>query len=47
MTDVYRTFAEPWAHVLDMSDQALVDMYNHETHGTTVSDKNGYACGKK
>ena len=47
MSALYRHFAEPWQHVLDFSDDALLSLYNHESYGTSLSQKNGFAQGKK
>lgn len=47
MADVYRVFAADWSHVLDFSDTALIELYNHESHGTAISQKNGFMHGKK
>lgn len=46
MADLYYHFSSPWHHVMDMSDEALINMYNHESRGTPLSENNGYACGK-
>ncbi len=40
-------FANDWEHVLDFSDDALVELYNHESHGLPISQKNGFMHGKK
>jgi hypothetical protein len=31
----------------DFSDQALIELFNHESYGTPLSPNNGYALGKK
>lgn len=48
MAEVYRIFSRHWEHVLDFSDEALLNMYNNESYGT-INDlsTNGYAEGKK
>lgn len=48
MAEVYRIFSRHWEHVLDFSDEALLNMYNNESYGT-LNDltNNGYAEGKK
>lgn len=46
MAELYRYFAKPWEHVLDFSDEALVEMYNSESYGTKIDPKNGYLVGK-
>lgn len=47
MSELYRLFADDWKHVLDFSDDALLSLYNHESYGTSLSDRNGFAVGKK
>ena len=47
MSELYRFFAKDWAHVLDFSDEALLELYNYESYGGTVSQKNGFMHGKK
>ena len=47
MAELYKLFANDWIHALDFSDQALLDLYNQESYGGTVSQDNGYAHGKK
>ena len=47
MAELYKLFASDWIHALDFSDQALLDLYNQESYGGTVSQNNGYAHGKK
>lgn len=48
MAELYKYFSKDWEHVLDYSDQALLDLYNYESYGTgRVDPKNGYAVGKK
>jgi hypothetical protein len=47
MCEVYRIFSKHWEHMLDFSDQALIELFNHESYGTPISEHNGYALGKK
>ena len=47
MSVLYRHFARDWEHLLDFSDEALVEMYNSESYGTPVSQTNGFMHGKK
>jgi hypothetical protein len=49
MSEVYRIFSSPWKQILDFSDEALVDMYQYETHGVSIRDqnKNGFYVGKQ
>lgn len=46
MCIVYRIFSRHWEHVLDLSDQAVVELFNCETYGGRASQKNGFAVGK-
>lgn len=47
MYELYAHFAEPWKHILDFTDDAKLSLYNHESYGTELSQKNGYAQGKR
>lgn len=47
MSEVYRIFSKDWEHLLDFSDDMLVELYNGESYGTYVSPINGFALGKK
>jgi hypothetical protein len=47
MAELYRYFARHWEHVLDFSDDALLEMFNSESYGTKVNPKNGYLVGKQ
>lgn len=47
MAVLYRHFARDWEHCLDFSDEAMVEMYNWESYGGSVSKTNGFAHGKK
>ncbi len=47
MSEVYRIFSSDWKHVLDYSDKMLLELYNHESYGGSISPKNGFAVGKK
>ncbi len=40
-------FANDWKHLVDFSDESLIEMYLHETHGSDISKTNGYLLGKK
>lgn len=44
---MYRVFSNDWKHLLDYSDEALLELYLSETFGDKVSPKNGFAVGKK
>ena len=47
MSEVYKMFANDWKDCLDFSDESLVELYNYESYGGTISPKNGFAVGKK
>lgn len=47
MSELYRYFSRDWEHVLDYSDQSLLDLYNQESYGGHIDSKNGFAVGKK
>ena len=47
MSELYRVFAEDWKHVLDFSDESLLELYNYESYGGRIDAKNGFAVGKK
>lgn len=47
MCEVYKLFGRDWQHLFDYSDDAMVEMFNHESLGLPLSEKNGYALGKK
>lgn len=47
MAELYKMFANDWKHVLDFSDEAMIELFNAESYGTSVSNNNGYAHGKK
>jgi hypothetical protein len=47
MCDVYLIFVEDWKHLVDLSDEAKVELFNHESLGFPISPNNGYALGKK
>jgi hypothetical protein len=44
---LYKQFASDWKHVLDLSDAAMLELYNHESYGCTIQQNNGFAHGKK
>lgn len=46
MSEVYRIFSRHWEHVLDFSDDSLIELYNSESYGGYVSKKNGFGVGK-
>lgn len=47
MTELYAHFGAPMAASLDFSDEALLSLYNHESYGTALSPRNGFAVGKQ
>jgi hypothetical protein len=47
MAEIYRTFADDWKHILDFSNDMLLELYNYESYGGCVSPLNGFAVGKK
>lgn len=47
MCQIYRIFSKDWEHVLDFSDEAAVELFNHESLGHPVSPNNGFWHGKK
>lgn len=47
MSEVYQIFSRDWKHVLDYSDEMLIELFNAESYGGPVSRNNGYAIGKK
>ena len=46
MAEVYRIFSKDWSHVLDYSDSMMIELYNAESYGCSVSKDNGYSVGK-
>ena len=47
MCELYRLFSKDWEHLVDYSEEVLVEMYDSETYGTKVSSNNGYHLGKR
>jgi hypothetical protein len=49
MSEVYQIFSSSWKHTLDFSEDSLIDMYQYETYGTQIKDKqtNGFYVGKQ
>ena len=49
MSDVYRIFSRQWEHILDYSEQSLIEMFNYESHGTPINNpsRNGFYVGKQ
>jgi hypothetical protein len=47
MSEVYVIFVNDWKHCLDFSDTMLLQLYNHESYGGPIDQKNGFAHGKK
>lgn len=46
IADLYRRFARDWP-LFDYSDVAAAEMFAHESHGGPLSERNGFALGKK
>jgi hypothetical protein len=46
MSELYKLFA-PDSQQLDFSDEALLNLYNHESYGVALSPGNGFAFGKQ
>lgn len=46
MSELYEHFAQGMGE-LDFSDDALLSLYNHESYGTGLSPRNGFAVGKQ
>lgn len=47
MTEVYRHFSKPWEHMLDYSEESLLELYLSESYGGKTSPLNGFGVGKK
>lgn len=47
MAEVYKIFGVGWTDYHEFTDEKLIELFNHESFGTPVSDNNGYALGKK
>lgn len=47
MCEVYRIFSKDYESFCDFSDQSIIELYNNESYGTTVSNNNGFYVGKK
>lgn len=47
MCEIYIIFSKDWEHILDFSDQAKIELFNHESYGIPVRNNNGFAVGKK
>lgn len=47
MSEIYKMFARDWEQFHDFNDEALLELYNSESYGGPVSQKNGFALGKK
>ena len=46
MAELYRLFAAGFGEN-DFAEAAMVSLYNHESYGTDLSAKNGFAVGKQ
>lgn len=47
MAALYRHFGGQMGERLEFDDNALLSLYNHESYGTALSERNGYAVGKR
>ena len=47
MSELYVHFGRSMGPSLNFSDEALLSLYNHESYGTDLSPKNGFAVGKQ
>lgn len=47
MCEVYEVFSSDWRHTHRFDDEALIELFNHESYGTPIELLNGYALGKK
>lgn len=47
MCELYRIFSKDWEHLIDLSDEAQIEFFNHESLGLPCSPNNGFALGKK
>jgi hypothetical protein len=46
MCEVYRFFGKDWTSC-DFSDEAMVELFNAESHGAPCSPRNGFLVGKR
>lgn len=47
MCEVYVIFSKDFENCCDFSDQSKIELFNHESYGTSVSNRNGFYVGKK
>lgn len=48
MSELYRRFSKDWQHILDYSDQSLLELFLSESYGTEIHNElNGFYVGKK
>lgn len=47
MCEVYRIFSKDYENFCDFSDSSIIELFNNESYGSPVSDKNGFYVGKK
>lgn len=48
MAEIYKIFAKPFEHMLDYTDEALLEMYLYESTGKGFpSELNAYFVGKR
>lgn len=47
MCEMYKHFVKDWEHLFDFSEEMMLEMFHAESHGTPISENNGYYHGKK
>lgn len=47
MCEIYKIFSSDWAHILDYSEESILELFISESYGGKTSPKNGFAIGKK
>lgn len=47
MAELYREFGSSVSPNSDFSDEAIIELYNHESYGTELTQNNGFAIGKR
>jgi hypothetical protein len=48
MSEVYKHFSKDWQHILDYSEESLLELYQSESYGDVdCKSNNGFYIGKK
>lgn len=47
MAEIYKMFANDWKDCVEFTDIMMIELYNQESYGGSISNKNGFALGKK